>query len=196
MSETRKRSSSPSPRRAIKLGLAIVVCIAALAAGCTPTNEPKGVKTDEPVEAEAVQATLTAEPGPVGAWPEKVGSFAASYDGTAWYPTSVPEGFSPGNIDVVELEPKTGLVCDMVFVKGDDYIVFTQGSSKARSYDVVSVGKTAWGDAQADLVHEDPSDTSSPQMIVFADGESVAELSGSVDVETLRSMAESMMRVE
>ena len=186
------------PRTAVPITLCLIGALSSfsLIAGCTSVDEPNTVRTNEPVSAEAVQATLTAEPGPVGSWPEKVGSFAASYDGAVWYPTSLPEGFEPDAVDVVELEPKTGLVCDIVFVKGDQYIVFTQGSAQARSYDVVSVGKTAWSDVVADVAHEDPSDQSSPKMIVLAEGESLAELSGSVDFKVLESVAASMMPVE
>ena len=175
----------------------LAVCILALAtSGCHDVDKPREIKTTENVAGKAVEATLSAEPGPSGPWPEKLGRFSVSVAYPAWYPKSLPDGFKVDSCDVVELDPNTGLVCDTVLISGDADIVLTQGSPKARSYEIVSVGKTPWGDQQADIVYSDPSDTSSPRMIVLTTSDSLAELSGSVGIETLKSVAASMMPVK
>jgi hypothetical protein len=175
--------------------LIAVLCLPLALVGCKSLNEPTAVSAGGPASAAAVQATLTTGPAPVGSWPKKVGAFAASYKKRTWYPTYVPKSFEIDSIDVVELDPGTGLVCDIAFTHGNDDIVFTQGSATARSYDIVSVGKVAWGDQQADVVHEDPSDTSTRKMIVLSNKDGLAELSGSVSFEELKSVAASMMPV-
>ena len=171
-------------------------CALVVLAGCKSLDEPTTVTTDKPVAAEAVQATMTAAPAPQGTWPAKVGEFAANYKKRVWYPTYIPKSFALDSVEVVELDPGTGLVCDLAFTHGDDYVVFTQGSEKARGYDVVSVGKVPWGDQQADIVHEDPSDTATRKMIVLGNADGLAELSGSVSFEELKSVAASMMPVK
>jgi hypothetical protein len=201
-----------SPRRFSALVVTVMCGLALTAvAGCKSIDQPNTRKAEGNVSAPTVQATLTAEATsapaatatpqsgqPSGesaavAVPPKVSAFAKAYPGQAWYPASVPAGFKTDSLDVVEMEPKTGLVCDIVYLKGGKVIQFTQGSPTARDYEIVSVGKTAWGDQQADIVHEDPSDTASRKMIVLRTGDTLAELGGTVDFETLKSVAASMV---
>jgi hypothetical protein len=172
------------------------LCVPLALAGCKSLNEPTTVKADHPVSAEAVQATLTAGSAPTGSWPKKVGEFAANYKKRVWYPAYLPASFVVDSIDVVELDPKTGLVCDTTFTHGDDDIVLTQGSAKVRAYEIVSIGKVPWGDKQADVVHEDPNDTTTRKMIVLSNKDGLAELSGSVTFEELKTVAASMMPVQ
>jgi len=176
--------------------LVAVLCVPLVLAGCKSLDEPTTVASDKPVSAEAVQATMTAAPAPQGSWPAKVGEFAANYKKRTWYPTYIPKSFAIDSVEVVELDPGTGLVCDIAFTRDKDYVVFTQGSEKARAYDIVSVGKVPWGDQQADVVHEDPSDTATRKMIVLSNADGLAELSGSVSFEELKSVAASMMPVK
>jgi hypothetical protein len=176
--------------------LAAALCVPLLLVGCKSLDEPTTVPANGSVSAEAVQATMTAAPAPKGTWPEKVGSFAATYGKRVWYPTYIPKSFVIDSVEVIEPDPGTGLVCDLAFTRGEDYVVFTQGSEKARAYDIVSVGKVPWGDQQADVVHEDPSDTSTRKMIVLSNADGLAELSGSVSFEELKSVAASMVPVK
>jgi hypothetical protein len=172
------------------------LCAALILPGCKSINEPTMVKTDKPVSAGTVQATMTTAPAPQGAWPAKVGEFAANYKKRVWYPTSVPKTFGSPSVDVIELDPGTGFVCDIAFTQGSDAIVFTQGSAKARAYDIVSLGKVSWGDQQADIVREDPSDPTTRKMIVLSNADGLSELSGSVDFNVLKEVAASMKPVE
>jgi len=129
--------------------------------------------------------------------PAKVATFAKNYKGPVWYPTGVPKAFKIDMLDVVELEPGTGLVCDIAFFDGTNVILFTQGSAKARVSDVVSIGKVPWGTSgQADIMHEDPTDTTTAKMIVFKSGDTLCELNGSVDIEVLKAVAASMVPVK
>lgn len=171
------------------------LCVPLVLAGCKSLDDPTTVKADGPVSAEAVQATMAPGPAPAGAWPKKVGTFAANYKKRTWYPSSLPKSFEVDSVDVVEMDPNTGLVCDIAFTHGEDVIVFTQGSEKARAYDIVSVGTVPWGDQQADVVYEDPSDTTTRRMIVLRNEDGLAELSGSVAFEQLKTVAASMMPV-
>ena len=183
----------------VRAGRALLVaalCVPLALAGCKSLDEPLTVPANGPVSADAVQATMTAAPAPQGSWPKKVGTFAANYKKPTWYPTYLPKSFGIDSVDVVEFDPGTGLVCDIAFTHGNDIIDFTQGSAKARSYEIVSIGKVPWGDQQADVVHEDPGDPTTRKMIVLSNKDGLAELSGSVSFEELKSVAASMMPVK
>lgn len=189
-------TTTPASGRTLAALALVTAILAAGAAGCRPPEGPTTEKAKSPVAAPALQATLTAEPGPSGFWPEKIGRFSASFEGTTWYPSELPEGFAADTIDVIELEPQTGLVCDVAFFKGEDAIVFTQGSSLARQYDIEPVGTVAWGVTTAQVVHEDPTDTTSARMIVLSEDGALCELSGTVDLAVLEAVAKSMTRVK
>lgn len=154
----------------------------------------------DPIASTAADAAnaLAADPGPVAAagWPAKVGSFAKSFKGPAWYPKSIPKGYKAESIDIVELEPGSGLICDIVYTSGEKSIGFTQGSPKTRDYEIVSVGKVPWGAETADLVYEDPADKASAQMIVYSSGGNFAELYGDASIAELKTMAASMVAVK
>ncbi len=113
-----------------------------------------------------------------------------------WYPKSLPAGWKVDSVDVVELDIGTGLVCNIVFLKGDTAIVFTQGSPKSRSYEVVSAGKVPWGTETADVVHQDPADPATPVIIVYNRGGNFAELQGDVSVAQLKEIAKGMVPVK
>ncbi|MDZ4169645.1 MAG: hypothetical protein U1E26_08320 [Coriobacteriia bacterium] len=186
-----------SPLRTAFAVLSVIALVCALAlAGCQDIDQPNVVEVDGEVGAKAVEATLSAQSAPVGPWPEKVGSFAVNYGKGAWWPKELPEGYRVESVDVVEFEPKSGLVCDALFSNGDDdAVTFTQGSAVMRDYEVVSVGRVAWGTEQADVAHQDPSDTTTPKMIVFVDEGTLCELSGT-DFGALEAMAASMVPVK
>ena len=78
-------------------------------------------------------------------WPAKVGAFAKSFSGPVWYPKTIPSGYKTDSIDIVELEPGSGLICDIIFVNGEKSLGFTQGSPKTRDYEIVSIGEGAVG---------------------------------------------------
>lgn len=204
--------------RAMRASLFVCAfCLVLVATGCKSIDAPNLEKTSTPVSAEAVQATLTAEPtasvvpsavasssgasqqskpAPTNPWPPKIAAFARTFKGQVWFPTSVPKGMSIDSLDVTELEPGTGLVCDMVFYDGKNAIICTQGSPKQRTYAIVSLGKVAWGSDLADVVHEDSADTSTRKMIVYNKNGTLAELSGGVDFATLKAVAASMTPVK
>jgi len=206
---------TPRIRRAVLLTGACVLVLAAT--GCKSTNAPNTEKATSPVSAEAIQATLTVDSSataestsaagasisptstqaaPGVAWPAKVGTFAKNFKGPVWYPTYIPKGMKVDMLDVVELEPGAGLICDIVFYDGKNPMMFTQGSPKKRSYDIVSVGKVPWGSETADVVYEDPTDTTTAKMIVLSKDGVLAELSGVVDFNTLTAVAASMKPVK
>ena len=133
---------------------------------------------------------------PAGIWPARVGSFALSFKGPVWYPKFVPKGYKIDSLDVVEFDPGSGLVCDIVYLNGDKAVEFTQGSPKSREYEIVSVGKVAWGTEKADIVHEDPSDKTTPIIIVYNHGGNFAELTGDASDADLKAMAASMVAVK
>lgn len=141
-------------------------------------------------------APAAAAVAPTGDWPAKVAEFATKVKGPVWYPSAVPEGLAVDALDVLELEPGTGLVCDILFVGGSTEVGFTQGSPKTREYDLVSVGKVAWGSETADVIYEDPEDTSSPRMIVYDSTENLAELYGGASFDQLKAIAASMVVVK
>jgi hypothetical protein len=125
-------------------------------------------------------------------WPRKVGQFGEDYDGTVWYPAYIPAGFELETIDIVEFEPGTGLVCDVLFLSGQKTIAFTQGSPKARGYEASATASTPWGDASASLLPIDPSDPKSPSMVVLSKDGNLAELSGDIPLDELKKIAASM----
>jgi len=206
--------------------LATLVALAALTSGCKSRNEPITESKNVIESTGTVQATDTFVPtptvepssstvptvviipapgagepqvkssGPKGFWPDKVGGFAASFKYPVWYPKTLPAGYKVDSLDVVELEPGAGLVCDIVYMNGDKMLGFTQGSPASRDYEIVSVGKTPWGNKTADVVHEDPSDTTSAIMIVLVDGGNLAELYGDVSPAELKAVAASMAPVK
>lgn len=194
------------------LAMTLVSCAAALV-GCKgpdmPNLEKRGaVETTGTVQAALPQtttatgtitATGTVAPGsgiPKGPWPEKVGLFAVNVKFPTWYPSNIPAGYKVESLDVVEMDKGTGLVCDMVFLKGDSVLSFTQGSPKNRDYAVKSIGKTQWGAEQADIVHEDPADPTTKKMIVFAKDGTFCEVSGDVSFAEMQAFAASMMPVK
>jgi hypothetical protein len=131
-----------------------------------------------------------------GPWPAKVGLFAKGFKGEVWYPKAIPSGYKADSIDIVELDKSTGLVCDIVYLNGENAIQLTQGSPKGRNYDIVSVGKVPWGTGKADIVHQDPADTTTPIAIVYSGGGTFAELSGDVSDVQLKAIAASMVAVK
>lgn len=193
--------------------IAALVALVALSAvpvasgGCKPINEPTFVDNGGvPVNAPTVQASMTAEATSAAAaagsgaaagkrWPSRVVSFANSVKHPVWYPATLPPKMKLDSIDVIEMEPKTGLVCDAFFLGGAKSIRLTQGSPTARDYDIVSVEKVPWGTVTADVVHADPEDATTPRMIVLRSGGNLAELSGDVSLEVLKSVAASMQEV-
>jgi hypothetical protein len=130
------------------------------------------------------------------AWPVKVGAFAKSFNGPVWYPKSIPKGYKTDSMDIVELEPGSGLICDIIYVSGEKSLGFTQGSPKTRDYEIVSTAKVPWGTETADVVSEDPSDPASAQMIVYSKGGNFAELYGDASLAELKAMAASMVAVK
>jgi hypothetical protein len=129
-------------------------------------------------------------------WPAKVGAFAKSFSGPVWYPKSIPKGYKTDSLDIVELEPGSGLICDIVYVNGEKSLGFTQGSPKTRDYEIVSTAKVPWGTDTADVVLEDPADPASAQMIVYNKGGNFAELYGDASLAELKAMAASMVAVK
>jgi len=141
---------------------------------------------------------LAAAPAPKGSsiWPAKVGAFAKSFSGPVWYPKTIPKGYKSDSLDIVELEPGSGLICDIVYVNGEKSLGFTQGSPKTRDYEIVSTGKVPWGTDTADVVLEDPADPASAQMIVYNKGGNFAELYGDAGIAELKAMAANMVAVK
>ena len=161
----------------------------------TPITSAEVPETDAAAAANA----LAADPGPTapsGIWPAKVGAFAKSFSGPVWYPKTIPAGYKIESLDIVELEPGSGLICDIIYTKGESSIGLTQGSPKTRDYEIVSAGKVPWGTETADLMYEDPADKSSPQMIVYLKGGNFAELYGDASLAELKAMAASMVPVK
>ncbi len=207
-------------RRVAVTTLAILTLLGllALAAGCCRSiDTPNTVSTGGvPVQAEAVQAsaameaTATSNTAVTGGatsskaasgakrspWPTKVAAFAKNFSGPVWYPTSLPASMKPVSVDVIEFEPGSGPVCDIVFFDGKRPIQFVQGSPKTRAFSVTSAGKVAWGSEIADVVSEDPEDPAALRTIVISKGGNFAELSGEVDFKVLEAVAASMVAVK
>ncbi len=123
---------------------AIAVVVVPTVSGCRPLEGPTTEKAKAPVSAPSLEATLSAETGPEGPWPEKVGRFSVSSEGATGHPTDRPDGFEIDTVDVIELEPETGLVCNVVLLKGNEAIVFMQGSPLARQYGIDPVDTVPW----------------------------------------------------
>jgi hypothetical protein len=216
------RTSAPRVARATVLVALLCISLASLQ-GCkgkdTPNTSTKGlvestgtvqatlsVETTAPTSAEiattsvadAANALAAAPPAPKTStvWPSKVGSFAKSFGGPVWYPKTIPKGYKTDSLDIVELEPGSGLICDIIYVSGEKSLGFTQGSPKTRDYEIVSAGKVPWGTETADIVYEDPADPTSAQMIVYSSGGNFAELYGDASIAELKAMAASMVPVK
>ena len=185
--------------------------------GCTsidaPITEKGGVDSTGTVQATLPvdSAPPTASPNPTAGasglasptpasipafWPAKVGAFARNFKGPVWYPKFRPKGFKVDSLDIVRLDVGTGLVCDIVMLNGEKTLQFTQGSPDARSYAVVSAGKVPWGPETADIMYQDPVDTTSPPMIIYNQGGNFAELQGDLTLAQLKAVAASMSRVK
>ena len=137
----------------------------------------------------------TAPPGNT-LWPTKVATFKLNFSGPVWYPKGVPSGFKIDSLNVVEFDPGTGLVCDIVWLRNGKVLQLMQGSPTNRSYPVVSSGKTKWGTETADIVRQDPSDPAAPVIIVYNRGGNFAELSGDLTTSQLKAIAASMVPVK
>lgn len=191
------RGTPPARRRAVVLAVAVLLAMcAALLGGCKSVNEVNTTEATSTVEGKTVDATMTPSGKiPTGVWPKKVGTFAASFKGPTWYPTKIPSTMKTVSLDALEMEPGSGLVCDIVYSDGTKYIELMQGSPKGRSYTIASSGKVAWGSAKADLVRDDPGNANSPTTIVYSAPGTLAELSGDVGIEQLKTIAASMVFV-
>ncbi|MDO8914877.1 MAG: hypothetical protein Q7W16_02190 [Coriobacteriia bacterium] len=208
-------------KNAATFGLAALVLTVALAAllvvsGCgskevvkTPVKKPAVVATETVEVTEAVEATVVAPVVPVapaapaapivptGPWPAKVASsFAMKVKIPAWWPKTLPKGVKMDSLDVLELEPGTGLVCDAFFIGGATEIGFLQGSPKTREVEIVSLGKVPWGTETADIVSEDPEDPAAAKMIVYNAKGTLAELTGGTSIEQLKGVAAGMVLVK
>jgi hypothetical protein len=165
----------------------------------TPTATEVPVAPANPNAAPETFAEATApDPTKAGAWwPKRVGTFAAGFTGPTWYPKYLPPGYKFESLDIVEFDAgKSGLACDIIFLKGDKVLQFTQGSPKSRDYEIVSAGKAPWGTQTANIVHQDPADKSTPVMVVLKKDGNLAELSGDVSTEVLKKVAASMVVVK
>ncbi len=194
-----QRMKGKGGRARLPLSACILAFTLLISTGCASKDTPR-IVTEGAVEATgAVQATITApNPGPNrngASWPETVTAFAASFGRASWYPAYVPKAYSLRSLDVMEFDPGTGLVCDAIYSNGSKGIEFVQGSPKARQYDIISAGKVPWGSGTADIVYEDPSDTTSRPTIVLNRDGNLAELSGDVSFEELKAIAASMVSV-
>lgn len=211
-----RRLFTPRLRGSAATALIAIGILASLAlGGCTslntPTESSKGavdstgtVQAELPIvstataEATTPASVATSTPKAATIWPEKVGTFAKNFKKPAWYPAYLPKGYKTDSIDIIEMGTKTGLVCDIVYVSGDNALLFTQGSPTDRDYEVVSAGKVAWGSAgdKADVMLEDPEDPQSPPMIIFSKGGTFIELQGDPSLAELKKVAASMVPVK
>lgn len=209
----RRGAHLPVFGRASFVFIAAVIVAAFALSGCksldAPNTESAGaVQATGTVQADMTTATTDATAGaattptaPAASaapkvWPAKVGTFAKKFGKGAWYPTYLPKGYKLDSLDVIELDKGTGLVCDIAYVNGESVVTFTQGSPKERDYEIVSVGKVAWGSAKADVVHQDPTDTTSPIVIVYSHGGTFIELQGDPSLDELKKVAASMVPVK
>jgi hypothetical protein len=184
-------------------------------AGCAcqpldqPNTETGGVESTGTVQAELPTATpeatssvtpttpaTPAEPEVPAIWPAKAATFAKNFKKPAWYPAYLPKGYKLDTIDIIEMGTKTGLVLDIVYLSGDKALLFTQGSPTDRSYDIVSAGKVPWGTDKADIMYQDPEDTSSPAMIIYSKNGTFIELQGDPSLVELKKIAASMVPVK
>lgn len=193
-----QRSLALPSRSAFVIAAALATFAVLALSGCksidAPNTDTRGaVQSTGTVQAELPPSTITNSPANT---PAKVESFAGSFRGPVWYPGYIPKGFKIVSVDVVELEPGSGLVCDIMYTHGAKGLTFAQGSPKQRDYEIVSAGKTAWGGETADVVYEDPADKATPRMIVYGRDGNFAELSGDVSFAQLKAVAASMARVK
>lgn len=197
----------PSAPRAAACPLIAILALGTVlfATGCSPkapartATKPPAVTTGSVTPTASVAPTATppvTPPKTSGAWPAQVATFASKLKGQVWYPTTLPKGMKLDSVDVFEIEPGTGPVCDAYFVAGDLGIDLLQGSPNSREYDFVSIGKVPWGTETADVVYEDPEDSTSPKSIVHNAKGNLAELSGGVSFEQLKSVAAGMVLVK
>lgn len=182
-----------SLRFAVAALAAIVVLVASGCGGGTTAKKPAPKPSSTEASATAPAVTPV---GPAGTWPAQVGDFAKKVKSPVWYPSAIPKDMTIDALDVLELEPGTGLVCDIFFVGESTEIGFIQGSPKTREYVIISLGKVPWGTEKADVTYEDPEDTSSPRMIVYNSKDNLAELVGGVDFDQLKAVAASMVLVK
>jgi hypothetical protein len=143
----------------------------------------------------AATATATPDATPT-VWPAKVGTFKKNFKKQVWYPTYVPKGFKIDSLDIVELDKGSGLVCDIVYLNGDNMIDFMQGSPKSRTTDIVTIKKVPWGTETASLTYQIPDDPSTLPMIIYYKGGTLIELTAQgASVDELKKMAASMVPV-
>jgi hypothetical protein len=211
-----RRTTSPRLRGILSiaiLALLLVVSLVVSGCSCTPIDQPieeqGGIESTGTVQADlpsdtsatveaTTSATTTSTPEATPTvWPAKVGKFAKNFKKQVWYPTYIPKGYKIDSLDIVELDTGTGLVCDIVYLNGDNMIDFMQGSPKGRDTDIVSAGKVAWGTEKADLTYQIPGDPSSLPMIVYYKGGTLIELTAQgPSVTELKKMAASMVPVK
>jgi len=181
--------------------IALVLALSMALAGC---GAPK--KNDAPVKQPPVESTetvvpdqdATAVPAPTGGEvPAIVKDFAKKYDGDVWYPSALPSGMLLVDPYVDELEPGSGLVCDLLFAAGSTEIGLLQGSPTTREFEIESLGTVPWGTGgtKADVVLEDPEDSASPKMLVFKGKGTLVELYGGTGLDQLKTIAASMQLV-
>jgi len=180
------------------VGCAVVIAVV-MSAGCAPKSGPAPTKSSTSEQSESAtdlpQPSLS-QPVVPGEVPTQVKDFAKKFSGPVWYPSKLPSGLVIDVLDVAEWEAGAGLVCDIFYLKGDTELSLIQGSPKTREYEIVSVGKVPWGTEQADVVYEDPTDTTSPKMIVYSGKGTLAELAGGSSFEELKGIAASMTLVK
>jgi|BarGraIncu00421A_1022006.scaffolds.fasta_scaffold01988_5 hypothetical protein len=194
------------------LALLLVTSLVMSGCSCTPIDQPieeqGGVESTGTVQADlsattsgtadttsSATATSTPEATPT-VWPAKVGTFKKNFKKQVWYPTYVPKGFKIDSLDIVELDKGTGLVCDIVYLNGDNMIDFMQGSPKARTTDIVTIQKVPWGAETASLTYQIPDDPSTLPMIIYYKGGTLVELTAQgASVTELKKMAASMVPV-
>ena len=215
-----RRIVSPRLRGMFGIAVLLIAMLATLllaGCACTPIDQPieeqGGVESTGTVQADmpiqttptvdtttpgSVTPTTAPEPTAPAPWPAKVGTFAKNFKKEAWFPIYIPKGYKIDSVDVVEMDKGTGLVCDMVYLNGDKVLQFTQGSPKDRSYAIVSAGRVPWGSAgnKADIVYQDPTDTSTPPYIVYSHGGTFIELQGDPSLAELKKVAASVVPVK
>jgi hypothetical protein len=213
-----RRIAAPRPRGSIVIAVVSAVALLAVLvlSGCTWAGEGNQqsqtalegtgtIQAELPVESTAtteasasVTPTTPAKPAGPTLWPAKVGTFAKSFKKGAWYPAYLPSGYKTDTIDIMEMGTRTGLVCAVMYLAGEKVLIFTQGSPTERTYDVVSAGKVPWGSGtdKADIMYQDPEDTSTPPMIIYSKGGTFIELQGDPSLDELKKIAASMVPVK
>jgi hypothetical protein len=212
-----RRNTSPRLRGTITvaaLALAVFSLLVLAGCACTPIDQPiteqGGVDSTGTVQADlpmattgTVEATLPASVTPTATpeatptiWPVKVGTFAKNFKHAVWYPAYIPKGYKIDSLDIVELDKGTGLICDIVYLNGDKVLQFTQGSPTDRKQDIVSAGKVPWGTDKADIMYQDPTDNTTPPMIIYSKNGTYIELQGDPSLDELKKVAASMVAVK